>query len=168
MVGLRTRKRTLSGKLMGRRTFAWNGTKDGLREAVRSIIDQESVENEVWQGWYNDPTLEYRLGPGMVPMFWWPIDLQVIRDIFFDDVALFSVYNPVHLMHKLRKAGFDAAPLKGQRGLKVEKVVGDKALAVDDFSYFTALIAGELFDEKSVVECLRSTSEMAEKAAVAP
>lgn len=49
---------------------------------------------------YNDPASEYQLGPGMVPMFWWPIDLRVIRDIFFYDVALFSVYNPVHLMHK--------------------------------------------------------------------
>lgn len=63
-------------------------------------MDQESAENEVWHGLYNDPASEYQLGPGMVPMFWWPIDLRVIRDIFFYDVALFSVYNPVHLMHK--------------------------------------------------------------------
>ncbi len=104
----------------------------------------------------------------MVPMFWWPIHLRVTRDIFFYDVALFSVYNPVHLMRKLRKAGFDAAPLKGQRGLKVEKVVGDKALAVEDFGYFTTLITGEFFDEESVVERLRSTLEMLERADVGP
>jgi len=168
MTGLRTRKRTLSSKLMAQHTFAWNGTKDGFEEAVQCIVDRESAENEIWYGLYNNPTSEYRLGPGMVPMFCWPIDLQAIRDIFFYDVALFSVYNPVHLMHKLREAGFNVKSLRGQRGLKVEKVVGDRAFAVEDLGYFTTLITGEFFDEESVVECLRSTSEMAVRAAVGP
>ena len=168
MTGLRTRKRTLSNKLMARGTFAWNGKKCGLKEAIQDIVDQESTENEFWHGLYNNPTSEYRLGPGMVPMFWWPIDLRAVRDIVFYDVALFSIYNPIHLMHKLRRAGFDVESLRGQRGLRVKKVVGHKTLAVEDFDYFTTLITGAFFDEESVIECLRSTSEMAEREAVAP
>src|ERR687886_131826 len=111
-----------------------------FEEEVQHLLDKESTENEIWRGSFNDPTSEYSLTPGMVPLFWWPLDLDVIKGVLFHDALLFSVYNPVHLVAKLRDAGFEVESLKGQRGLRVKKTLEDRTLVIENFDYFTHLV----------------------------
>jgi len=168
MAGIRIRKRTLSSKIMGPYRVNLSERIHGVEEETQRILDKESTENELWISSFNDATSEYRLTPGMVPLFWWPLDLGVIRGLLFHDAFLFSVYNPAHLIAKLRGAGFEVEFLKGQRGLKVEKTLGDKTIAVENFTYFIHLVTEQFFDEKAVVESLVRFSERAESEAVPP
>jgi hypothetical protein len=168
LMGIKTAKRSLAGKLMGRRWENWNGKMHGLEEEVQRLLDKESAENEIWSWYFNDPTSEYQLTPGAVPLFWWPLDVDVIKAIVFHEALVLSFYNPVHLVTKLRDAGFKVKLLGGRRGIKVEKAIGDNILAVENFDYFTNLVTGKFFDEQAVVESLISLSEKAESKGVPP
>jgi len=168
LMGIKTAKRSLASKLMTPIGSSWNNKMHGLEGEAQHLLDRESTENEIWFGGINVPTSEYQLTPGAVPLFWWPLDLDVIKAILFHEALVLSVYNPVHLVTKLRNAGFKAESLAGQRGIKVEKVIGDKTLVIENFDYFINLVTGHFFDEQAVVESLTSFSEKAESTGMPP
>ncbi len=162
LVGIRIPKRSLANKLTGRYRANWSEKLVGYEEEVQRIVRKGSEDNQLWYGPLYAPKPKYNLTPGMVPLFWWPIDLDVIEAIFFHDLLLFSVYNPAHLAAKLREAGFSVESLKGRRGLKVEKKLGDKTAVVEGFEYFTHLITGQFWKEETVVRALSSMAERTE------
>lgn len=168
LFGMRILKRSLASKLMGRYTFSTSEKLAGLTQEAQSIIRKGSLDNEWWVGSLNKLGSEYNLTPGMVPLFWWPLDLGVIEAILFQDVWLFSVYNPAHLAAKLRNVGFEVESLKGQRGLRVEKKLGNKTLCIEQFDYFTHLITGQFWKEEAVVEMLSTFADRVEREAVSP
>lgn len=168
LVGTRLVKRSLANRLLEGYKFDWVRRSAGIEEEVPRILLEGSAENEVWVGSLYNSKPEYGLTPGMVPMFWWPIDLAVIESILFQDVMLFYFYNPVHLFVKLREAGFEVEAVKGQRGYRVTKKLGDLRLTLDGLGYFTHLIIRQFWDEEAVVEALSRTAEKAERDAVPP
>jgi hypothetical protein len=126
-------------------------------------MDQESSDNEVVIGALNDPGIEYQLTPGMVPIFFWPLDTATIGDILFHNAEIYFLYNPAHLAAKLRRAGFKVIPIPGQRGFKVEMSLGDAIFRVENLSYFAHLVAREFWDEEAVVEALRGVARSVEQ-----
>jgi hypothetical protein len=168
LFGTRFTKRSLASKLLGRYKVKQDEMYPGNGEQVQRILRKGAEDNEIWVGLLYGPNPEYVLTPGMVPLFWWPLDLSVIEAILFHDVWVFSVYNPAHLAAKLRRAGFEVESLKGECGLKVEKKLGDKTLTIERFDYFTHLITGQFWNEETVVEILSSTAEKAEREATPP
>jgi hypothetical protein len=139
-----------------------------LTQEAQGIMRKGSPDNEWWVGSFNKLRSEYTLTPGMVPLFWWPLDLGVIEALLFQDVWLFSVYNPAHLAAKLRSAGFEVESLRGQRGLRVEKKTGNKTLSIEQFDYFTHLITGQFWKEEAVVEMLGNFADRVERESVPP
>lgn len=94
--GMRIARRSLASKLMGSYKTNWTEKLDGLEEEVQHIIRKESDDNELWLNpLYSS---ERGLSPtvGTVPLFWWPLDLDVIKAILFNGVLLFSAYSVSH------------------------------------------------------------------------
>ena len=168
LVGTRTAKRSLSSKLLGGNPPGWTVRLQGLEHEAQRIMDQKSSDNEIWLGALNDPNTEYQLAPGMVPLFLWPLDTATIEDMYFQNVVIYYLYNPVHLAGKLRRAGFDVISIPGQRGFKVEKRLGDVSLKLENLRYFTHLVTHELWDEDAVVETLNGMVRSVEGGDISP
>ena len=125
LFGTRTARRSLSSKLFGGAPPRWTEKLQDLVHEVQGIMNQESSDNKILIGALNDPDIEYRLAPGMAPIYFWPLDAATIGDILFHEVEIHYLYNPAHLVAKLRRAGFEVMPIPGRRGFKVEKRIGD-------------------------------------------
>ncbi len=168
LTGFKIRKRTLSSKLM--MGFKYNFSKQfpTIEEQARRTIIEGSSDNTFWVNGFHGPTPEYCLAPGMTPLLWWPVDPELVRAIFFCDVLLFSVYNPAHLLSKLRMAGFNVERTKGQQGLRIEKISGDKSTTLEGFGHFVNYVVKQLFSEEDVLKMISSTSRKIESEEVPP
>ena len=88
LVGTRTAKRSLSSKLLGDALPGWSSKLHVVKPGLQSIMDEESADNEIRIGALNDPNTEYRLIPGMAPIYFWPLDVATIEDILFHEVEV--------------------------------------------------------------------------------
>jgi hypothetical protein len=91
--------------------------------------------------------------PGTTPLFWCPLKLSFLEKLFFQDAVVVTIYNPAHLIRKLRDQGFQARPL-GNRRYEVYKMVGEKRMSLEGFDYFQRLIQDHLVDEDVVLGIL--------------
>ena len=168
LFGTRTARRSLSSKLFGGALPRWTEKLHVVKPGLQSIMDEESADNEIRIGALNDPDVEYRLAPGMAPIFFWSLDTATIGDVLFHDAEIYFLYNPAHLAAKLRQAGFGIIPLPGQRGFKVEKSLGDVTFRIENLRYFEHLVAHEFWDEEAVVEALCGVARSVEQGDISP
>lgn len=155
LLGIRSAQRSLANKLLEDVSFDWTDKLQGSTEYVQSLIDKDfGDDNRILLGAIHDPDHEYHLTAGMVPLFWWPIDLDVLREIFFYDIHVIHIYNPAHFAAKLRRAGFEVESIEGQRGFKVQKKVGGGILTLENFECFVYLVTNHFWFEDAVVESL--------------
>ena len=168
LFGTRTARRSLSSKQFGGALPRWTEKLHVVKPGLQSIMDEESADNEIRIGALNDPDTEYRLVPGMAPIFFWPLDVATIEDILFHEVEVYFLYYPAHLVAKLRRAGFKVMSIPGQRGFKIEKRIGDTLFGVERLDYYTHLVTREFWDEDVVVEALCGVARSVEQGDITP
>lgn len=130
----------------------------GIKKYAQQLVDPKSDLNSLIISDLHNPDPDYQLQAGMTPLFWWPLDLEHIRQILFHEVLLFSVYNPVHLVRKLRSAGFEVKRIRNENQYEVSKKMGDKIVEVHGFGYLMDLIMLQFFPEESVVELIENVA----------
>lgn len=152
LVGLKSpRAKSLSAKLLGKSRVDMNKRLvDVPRQAIQ-LIDMEQAKqpnniNSLLIGGLDLETLM-----GTTPMFWWPVPVEFLRQVFFKDVVVLTLYNPAHLARKLRGLGFEVE-LIGKGQLKVRKVMGDKVFEMQGMDYFLNSIQRSLITEDATVE----------------
>jgi hypothetical protein len=168
LFGTRTARRSLSSKLFGGAPPRWTEKLQDLVHEVQGIMNQESSDNKILIGALNDPDIEYRLAPGMAPIYFWPLDAATIGDILFHEVEIHYLYNPAYLVAKLRRAGFEVMPIPGRREFKVEKRIGDTIFRLEGLDYYTHLVTHEFWDEDVVVEALCGVARSVEQGDIPP
>lgn len=93
---------------------------------------------------------------GSLPLFWWPIDVAFLESVYFSEVLLFSIYNPVHLIAKLRQAGFDVSNT-GQKYPNVKKRMNGGFAEFENFSFFVNCAQRSLMRDEKIVELLQAS-----------
>lgn len=147
-------QRSLCSRLMGASTIDWQKKLDRACEEVRRILDQDRVDNLLFTIPLHNPEPDYQLTYGMIPLFWWPLNLDFVEKVLFHKVWLVGMYNPIHLFRKLGVLGFDAEYDGEHRRYQVTKPYGEGVLVIENFGYFVHLITHQLFTEESVVQMI--------------
>jgi len=141
------RKRDLASRLLSRGGGFSDGLSDEVDRKVLEILAPDSQENSVAVG-----GLDLTLLPGATPLFWWDVDQQLLRSIFFQEIAIVTAYNAIFLVRKLQKAGFRINRVPDSWKFNVSKDVGGPRAVVHGFEYFVYLITNHLMSEDAVVE----------------
>lgn len=166
LVGLKHRKRKLSSKVSDRTDYDFARIFQGLVEEAQQIMLTDSEDNQIILGQLQASTSDYYLEFGAVPLFWWPIDLDLVKDILFHDTQIITLYNPAHLADKLRNNGFEVKSRDGQMGLEVSKKVGEGNLQFGGFDHFIGMMSRQLWSEESIVQSLVNIVEQVENLGV--
>ena len=87
-------------------------------------------------------------------MFWWPLDIENLRKIFFEEVFIFTIHNPASLLAKLEAAGFSVSVDTATQEYEVQISDRGYTLRVEHFTYFLRLIQQNLFTEEKIIELL--------------
>lgn len=91
---------------------------------------------------------------GSIPLFWQPIKCSFIKDIYFADCHIISLFNPIYLIEKIENMGFiiDSKYSNRNKTKKEENVVK----TIKRFDLFLPYITEYLLTENFVIESINA------------
>jgi hypothetical protein len=168
LVGVRREHSSLFDRLTGgisnREEYKRN--QDRVNLAAQDIIDKTLPDNAVIISSMPYPTQDrYELELGMRPLFWWPVSTQVREAVIFRRMAVMTLYNPVFLIDRLRRAGFDVES-NGAGMIGISKAYGQGRMKLIGLTYIYDLIQKHLFSEETVVAMIKRAVGSVEEAGI--
>lgn len=153
----------LSSRLLPRHVVDTAEIVDASGDAVHQIIDKSRSDNSLildrlWPGFI----------PGMSPLFWSPVSASLVKRIIFREIYFQTWFNPVHLVQKLERAGMEVTT--GRLGLPatVKKRLGRRTASARAIDTMYRLITQQLADERSFVDFVTQTVDMAPRSGASP
>lgn len=103
----RQRKRSLYAIVSSKSQSDINKRLNGIIPRTKSLLVKGSEFNHIKLGFlmYTEKGIPW-LMPGAIPVFWWPIKIEMIRKIIFHECLVVTVYNPANLIESLKKEGY--------------------------------------------------------------
>jgi hypothetical protein len=167
LVGIKSKRpKALSAKLLGKSNHDLNKLLGGITKQAVQLIDKSQVDPETNLNSLYIGHLNLHLLRGMIPIFWWNVPIDFLRDIFFRHVAVITLYNPAHLLRRLKMLGYEIE--RNGRDYKVSKRIGDSSIELSSMEYFLSAIQNSLMHEDFVVEILSTLTKQIESGKVPP
>lgn len=152
------------GETMFDRFMNYNDTigqsdKEELTEHFIKIFNP-NVEFSVAFGQVHfSPELKVQQAIGSKPIFWHPINLDVLKKIYFGEIIFFTMYNVGYLMDEMKKRGYSYEYNKKHKQIGFNKNESDVNYFVSGIPYFVDMITRYLQDESTVIESIEKVSE---------
>lgn len=160
-------ERSYFGRLWPAKTKAdFDKRSVGLLEQVHSIMDLTQVGSPSNANSIFHSSLDLTAFPGTTPMFWWSLPSDFIRKLVFHEVTVVTIYNPAHLIRKLRAAGYEVE--LHRTNLKVTKRIGDSELEIGHMQYFLNLIQQHLVREELILATFDSITKRIDSGEILP
>lgn len=120
-------------------------------EVVKKLIKKGADDNGIIVGQllYN-PDLTTKNTPGTVPLFWHPINIKALKQLYFLDTIVVSLFNPVHLISEIENMGFYVDSKYSKKKVEVKQ-----AKCVERFDIFISYIINFLMTEAFVLESIK-------------
>jgi hypothetical protein len=166
LCAFRNRRRLLSSRIMLSPVGGHSRMLGHTVREARRIIAKNSTDNSLRVAPFLYSSHRYSLLRGTVPPVWWPLDLEFLRSLIFREITVATVFNPLHLVRKLRSAGFKVAEDRRSGRLRITKQLRDgRPLQIKNFTWFLALIRSHFHTEDDIVDMLcKVVSECNEQA----
>jgi hypothetical protein len=151
LVGLTSsRERSLFGRLLPKRMMDLNRQLAGIEKHAFSIIDVSQAKTPNNTNSFFIGTLDLGAFPGTAPMFWWPVPSEFVRKMIFHEVTVTAIYNPAHLIRKLRELEYEVR-LK-RTTMIVSKMVDGTCIVFGNMHHFLVYVQRHLLREESVIK----------------
>lgn len=151
---MKTRKTSLFHNIF-HKDFIKHGIGDRFNEnyveVVKKLIKKDSEDNGIIIGQllYN-PDLTAKNTPGTVPLFWHPINIKALKQLYFFDTIVISLFNPIHLISEIENMGFHVDSKYSKKKVEVKQTKG-----VERFDLFISYIINFLMTEAFVLETIK-------------
>lgn len=155
LLAYKYRKQSFSSKLLGKSRIDFPAKLKKIESGISSIIDPSLTDSLLYYGmfYYTKKGTVLNL-PGTVPLFWWPLDKEFVREIVFQEVFVFTFFNPRHFLIKLEANGFTVEHDEGKNIFKVSKDINGIMHVMDPFNDYFRLIMNKLLSEDAVIDIL--------------
>jgi len=154
LVGFRINNgKSLSSKILGNSKINYQKRLKDLVKYATQIIDISQVNAANNSNSFFVGHLNFDIPFGSKPLYWWveEVETEFIREFIFHDVHITTLYNPAHLIRKLRELNFIVEIKNGGRKIKVSKVIGKAKFEIAGMNYFLNLIQRNLVHEDLII-----------------
>jgi hypothetical protein len=128
-----------------------------VSEKLDAILTARRYNEILFRTIHYRPDRQANIVPGTRPLFWSGLDLDVLKDIYYGKVHLFTYYNPGHLMCDIESLGFDF----DEKGMNfIRRMEGGMQYRLEGFPYFIKMTSEALHPEGCVLEIVSKTKEM--------
>lgn len=123
------------------------------REIVKKLIKKGSNNNSIILGQllYN-PDLTDKNTPGTVPLFWHPIKPDLLKQLYFLDSMIISLFNPIHLIKDIENLGYNVESKYVENKKETDKNKRQKK--IERFDLFISYIINFLMTENVVLDSI--------------
>lgn len=91
---------------------------------------------------------------GSIPLFWMAINNDILKEIYFYEFQVFTLFNPIHLIEKIIEQGINIESNFYKNGFSV-KSQNKPYMKLESFDLFIPYIVNHLQTEQSVLSILR-------------
>ena len=155
LLAYKYRKQSFPLKLIGRSRIDFPAKLKKIESGISSIIDHSRNDNLLYyETFFYTKTGAVRNLPGTVPLFWWPLNKEFVREIIFQEVFVFTFFNPRHFLIKLEANGFTIEHDEGKNSFKVSKDINGIMHVMQPFNHYFGLIMNNLLSEDAVIYML--------------
>ena len=143
------------GFLRMRMSVSWKSTREKLKEILfQYLIKSDRIITYNMVQCILIKTTIPNILIGTLPLFWYPIKPVVLKDIYFHNVFVVTLFNPTLLFSKLNLKGIEF--IKDERVEKyfIGKKIGEAMLKSERFGYFLYLIENCLHTEEAVISLI--------------
>jgi len=155
LVGYKEYKKRLASKLLVKNRTNYMGKLQDLVKNTLSILDNRLNENSlIIDSFHYKRSAESYLLLGMTPLFWWPIDLDFIKGIIFQNIHVTTIYNPAHFIVELKNRGFDIKFHLTNIYFELSKKTINRKYHLEGVPYFINLIKEYFFYEDYVIQMI--------------
>ncbi|CCH54767.1 hypothetical protein BN8_03970 [Fibrisoma limi BUZ 3] len=147
------------------RIFTKNNSKDELErhkqrlfDTALSLMKPPPAHNSlvIGQLLYESDLSSKNLS-GTIPLFWQPIDTNLLKDIYFTTCMVSSIFNPIHLIEKVESMGYKVDSKYINNGRYKEEL----QKSIQHFDSFIPHVIDHLLTENFVFESLRESEKFA-------
>lgn len=126
--------------------------KRNIEKYALNIAKKDSKQNSIIFGQlqYERDQLDNSIR-GSVPLFWMPIDNKILKDIYFEDFKIMTIFNPVHLIEELQDDGIIIKSKYCREETPIDKISYPK-ITMAFFDLYIPFIMGFLQTEKSIIK----------------
>ncbi len=124
--------------------------ENGIPDTVKRLMKTNSTANSIVVGQllYN-PDFADKNTPGTVPLFWYPLNLSLLRKLYFIESYIFSFFNPIHLIEEIQDLGFWVDSKYSNK----KKATTEKS-GIERFDLFVSYIVNFLQTESFVLDTI--------------
>lgn len=101
------KKNSLYGRVFQNETLNTNLISQEMVNVVKNLVCRESENNGILLGQllYNSDYSDKNT-PGTTPIFWHPIQKEILKQLYFGECFVISIFNPAHLIIEIEKLGY--------------------------------------------------------------
>jgi hypothetical protein len=142
--------------------------QDGFFAETINVLKKASFsesynDNVLWIG-----ILKPNISQGTIPLFWRNIPTELLKRIFFAEFFVFTIYNPAHLIGRIRELGFEIKYVNGGRRYEVTKKEGNIKMKILNMNYYEKLVTEHLVNEDVIVDYLSDILKLIQSGAIGP
>lgn len=154
LVGYREKSGSELTKLLNNANANYGKIFEEVTDHAKTILVENSTDNNLFMSTILYPDNEIRSHLlGMIPVFWWPTDPDVLRMLILREIFLFSLFNPAPFIGLLRKKGFAVlVKYKPQFKIEIHKIGNGKKIELEGIGYFLKLMSDNFHSEEDVVD----------------
>jgi len=158
LTGIKVRRKSLFSKISNFKIPEFE--EDEIVKFTMDLLKPNSSENGVIMGNLLFD-LNYESSPtwGMLPLFWQPINISILKDIYFMNFLVMTTFNPIHLIDKIREMGF----LVESRYVKNNPKGRHFQHRLTNFDFFAYHILNNLQKEDFVLKTLSESINIAKE-----
>jgi hypothetical protein len=134
-----------------------------IEKAIISILNTDKPNYQIQFGSVHfDSHFKTRILIGCAPLFWYPIKPIILKQIYFLEIYVLTLFNPTNFLADLSEIGIELIkdevtnkPFFGKKGKK-------GIIKIEYFNYFFSLIENSLHTPKAVVSMIKEMVLLAE------
>lgn len=116
-------------------------------DKVKSLMQPDSKFNAIYYG-----DIDLKMLPSRIPVFWWKINDEICRDIYFKKASITSIFNPALLLEKFIAKGFEVASFGDANELKLVKTNKNEKIEFNNLFLFLDLVSKNLMNTRTAFE----------------
>ena len=134
-----------------------------VSERVKNLIRPTSKYNKFIIAELDQNTTHMR-----IPLFWWDIDDDLCRNLYFHKCFITTVYNPAAMIQQFIDKGFTVESEPGAKETKLVKVLGKKVLRFGHFEALCDLVSHSLMKTEEAFQFAEEVYTQVENGLISP
>jgi hypothetical protein len=153
--GFKTQSNSFLYKFFKHKTPKFVKKDKNTTEHILGTINKNSTQNSILVGslQYDKEHLDNYV-PGSIPLFWFPIKKNILKEIYFDDFQVVSIFNPINLILQLNELGIVVKSNFCEHDDNKNNNIFPR-MTIEYFDFFVPLILNHLQSEKSIINVIK-------------